>query len=229
MQLKLRVVGGQKDGDEIKVPGPKFLIGRDADCHLRPNSDLISRHHCVLILDQGYVGIRDFNSKNGTFVNGSPIRGECELKSGDELEIGPLHFKVHLETGLGGPKRPKVKDVKEALARTAQMAGDDLDIDDWLEGDDPGSDTKTMDHDEAATSSDTSLSDTAELRLQNETLPTETPDEESSSIQDKLKEAEDQAKPKDTSSAALDVLRKFRKQQLQKQKQKDQSEQEKKG
>ncbi len=68
MQLKLKVIGGSHHGEEISVTGPKFFIGRDRDCQLQLKSDVISRHHCALIFDEGYVGVRDFNSKNGTFV-----------------------------------------------------------------------------------------------------------------------------------------------------------------
>ena len=30
---------------------------------------MISRHHCAIVVDQSYVAIRDFGSKNGTYVN----------------------------------------------------------------------------------------------------------------------------------------------------------------
>ena len=51
MEVSLKVVVGANAGKELKVPGPKFFIGRAEDCHLRPKSDLISRHHCVLLID----------------------------------------------------------------------------------------------------------------------------------------------------------------------------------
>ena len=92
MRLKLVVVGGSHNGEEIQVSGPKFFIGRDRECQLRPNSDVISRHHCALIVEDGYVAVRDFNSKNGTFVNGKRVVGEQELKAGSELGVGPLRF-----------------------------------------------------------------------------------------------------------------------------------------
>ena len=92
MRLKLVVIGGSHSGKEIPVSGPKFFIGRDRDCQLRPNSDVVSRHHCALIVEDGYVAVRDFNSKNGTLVDGVRVIGEQELHSGSELAIGPLRF-----------------------------------------------------------------------------------------------------------------------------------------
>jgi len=135
MDLKLRVLEGKNAGQEIPVPGKKFLIGRAEDCNLRPGSDLISRHHCVLLVEGGYIGVRDFGSKNGTFVNQERVVGERELKAGDRLAIGPLLFEIHVAHGLATKKRPPVGDIREAAARTAQNAAQDpLDVTQWLAG-----------------------------------------------------------------------------------------------
>lgn len=134
MQCKLRVLDGGQAGTEITVRGPKFLIGREADCQLRPRSDMVSRHHCVLMLEPGQLSVRDFKSRNGTLVNDVRIEGVQTLKSGDELRIGPLRFEVVLIHEVSGKRKPKVKDVKEAASRTSEMAGEiEHDISHWLE------------------------------------------------------------------------------------------------
>ncbi len=134
MDLKLRVTQGKNVGQEVSVPGKMFLIGRAEDCHFRAGSDLISRHHCVIIIEQDYLAVRDFGSKNGTSVNGERVVGECELKHGDELRVGPLEFVVQVSQGsLGGKKKPPVHDAKEAAARTAANPVDeDPDVTKWL-------------------------------------------------------------------------------------------------
>ena len=202
MQLKLNVIGGAQDAQAILIPGPKFLIGRDAECNLRPRSESVSRHHCVLLVEQGYVGVRDFNSKNGTFVNGERVAGERELKAGDELQVGDLRFGIALDVSIGGRKKSKVKDMKDAVARTADRSGVDVDIDDWLidDADDQG-DTQSI-GEKSGTTTIESLNETTEIRLSSdETLPhpgTEKP-----------KVEEDGAKSKDTHSAAMDVLKRL--------------------
>jgi pSer/pThr/pTyr-binding forkhead associated (FHA) protein len=154
MDLKLKVLDGKNAGQAIPVSGKKFFIGRAEDCHLRPNSDLISRHHCVLLVEEGYIGLRDFGSKNGTFVNDDRIIGERELKPGDRLTIGPLHFEVHIAHEIGGKKRPPVSDVKEAASRTAQDAAKDtFDVAEWLS------------NEQEATSGSTVASDTQRLSM----------------------------------------------------------------
>ena len=136
MDLKLRVLEGKNAGQDIAVSGKKYLIGRAEDCHLRPSSDLISRHHCVLLIEDGYVGVRDFGSKNGTYVNQERVVGERELKVGDRLTIGPLAFEIVIVHGLAAKKRPPVGDIRAAAARTAEVATHDpMDVTQWLAGD----------------------------------------------------------------------------------------------
>jgi pSer/pThr/pTyr-binding forkhead associated (FHA) protein len=123
MEVNLIVTAGKNAGQKISVAGPKFFIGRAEDCNLRPHSDLISRHHCAILVEEGYVAVRDFGSKNGTFVNGERVRAEQELKNGDRLKVGPLDFDVELTVAVGGKKKPKVHSVQEAAARAAEVAG----------------------------------------------------------------------------------------------------------
>ena len=123
MDVKLIVASGKNKGESILVAGPKFYIGRSEDCHLRPNSDLVSRHHCAIIVEEGYAAVRDFGSKNGSFVNGERVQGENELKTGDMLQVGPLNFEVELVVELAPKKKPKVHSVAEAAARTVEAAG----------------------------------------------------------------------------------------------------------
>lgn len=132
MEVRLKVQVGKNVGQELMVPGPKFFIGRAEDCQLRPRSDLISRHHCVLLVEESFVAVRDFGSKNGTHVNGQRVAGEHELKHGDRLTVGPLEFEVLVHVTPSSKKRPPVESVKEAAARTAEGHGDQVDVSQWL-------------------------------------------------------------------------------------------------
>jgi pSer/pThr/pTyr-binding forkhead associated (FHA) protein len=149
MEVTLRLLTGSGAGKEIKVPRSKFLIGRAEDCHLRPHSDMVSRHHCVLLIEEGFCAVRDFGSKNGTLVNEERVVGQRELKNGDKLKIGVLEFEIELTSSVGGKKRPKVKDVKDVAQRTAVGASagksDDDDISDWLSDGDGLQETRRVD------------------------------------------------------------------------------------
>lgn len=110
LQLSLKVVGGRHDGKQIPIKGKKFLIGREEDCHLRPNSDMVSRHHCVFTVDEYSVRLRDFGSTNGTSVNGKRIKGEVQLSHGDQIQIGKLDFLIqmsHTADAAIAPDKPE--------------------------------------------------------------------------------------------------------------------------
>lgn len=132
MDFKLKVLDGKNAGHLIAINVKRFLIGRAEDCQLRPGSELVSRHHCALLREDGYVGVRDFGSRNGTFVNDQRIAGEQELHAGDRLQVGPLRFEVLLDVAVGGKKRPPVADLKEAAVRTAETKTDGVDVTQWL-------------------------------------------------------------------------------------------------
>jgi hypothetical protein len=135
MEVKLKVISGSNAGQLIPVPGPKFLIGRAEDCQLRPRSDLISRYHCVIMAEDGLVTVRDFGSKNFTYVNDERLIGECELKPGDKLKAGPLEFELVITATVGAGKRPKVASIEEAAQRTVQSAaaGGGFDVNEFLD------------------------------------------------------------------------------------------------
>lgn len=94
LEAELRVASGKQSGHVIPLVESRFLIGREEDCHLRPNSDLVSRHHCVFKLDDYSLRVRDLGSTNGTFVNGERLRGEVMLNTGDRVTVGKLEFEV---------------------------------------------------------------------------------------------------------------------------------------
>ncbi len=106
------------------LPGQSFtfeehttrLLGRGADCDPRlPNDEdhrSISRHHCLLEINPPAVRVRDFGSRNGTFVNGTKIGSrrpdqrpedvdhstlcEVDLQDGDTLTLDHIVFVVQV-------------------------------------------------------------------------------------------------------------------------------------
>jgi len=219
MEIKLVVIGGKHAGQEVPVPHAKFLIGRAEDCHLRPSSELVSRHHAAILVEEGFVAVRDFASKNGTFVNGERIKTERELKAGDHLKIGPLEFEVQLAVPVAGRKRPKVHSVQEAAARTVETPkpaaeNNEVDISDWL-GDDEDSATQTRTAEVRALDTTpiagSDVADTATISPKKEQLGKADKEKKKGQPADfahRLEEARKQA-PGDSISAADDVLRRF--------------------
>ncbi len=103
LQAELRVASGKQSGHVIPLVDSRFLIGREEDCHLRPNSDLVSRHHCVFKVDDYSLRVRDLGSTNGTLVNGERLRGEVMLNTGDRVTVGKLEFEVAVGEAVSQP------------------------------------------------------------------------------------------------------------------------------
>jgi predicted component of type VI protein secretion system len=125
MKLSLVVLtSGKTEGKVIPITLSQFVIGRDPQCHLRPASALISKRHCALLVRDGKIFLRDFDSTNGTFINDQPVKGEVEVKNDDRLKVGPLMFTIRAEVTAPPPvNRPTPSPV--AKAPTAESSDDE--------------------------------------------------------------------------------------------------------
>lgn len=137
MEVKLIITNGKLAGKEIRVPGPKFRIGRGEMCQLRPLSNSVSRKHCAIRIEPASVTIEDYGSTNGTYVNDEKILQRQELKNGDAIRVGVLELRVELTVSIGGKKKPAIQSVQEAAARTVATSAkdDNFDISGWLSED----------------------------------------------------------------------------------------------
>ena len=122
MRASLTVLSGPFAGEKIAVSHGKLLIGREVDCHLRPESALISRHHCALLLDDYTLRVRDLGSRNGTYVNGRRIgNGETILINGDHVSVGDMACQVDVHPEAPNADEPTTPVAQE---RTVIYDGD---------------------------------------------------------------------------------------------------------
>ena len=160
MKVQLRIAKGPNKGRLLTLGGREFVIGRAEDCHLRPNSESISRRHCTIHVAESEVSIEDLGSRNGSLVNGERVKGTQVLRNGDQLQIGPLAFQVVLASG--SPEKVATKRVDAGaptssandteLGTRTSSAGQMADsVADWL--------------DEAPTDSDQAKNETKVLNL----------------------------------------------------------------
>ena len=96
--VRLKVLVGKSQGKEIQINQPRFVIGRDPKCQLRPSSEAISRLHTRIDQRDGKVFVRDLGAANGTQVNDLQLHAkEIEVFDGDRLEVGPLVFEFSIK------------------------------------------------------------------------------------------------------------------------------------
>lgn len=95
----------QGGGDPIPLLKRSLLVGRRESCDIVLRFPNVSAHHCQLTCDGGYWYVRDLDSRNGTKVNGTPVR-ERRLDPGDVLGIANHNYDVKyspVELGAVGP------------------------------------------------------------------------------------------------------------------------------
>jgi FHA domain len=133
MKAQLVVVRGKPEGKVIPLVGPSFKIGRGETCHLRPNSEQVSREHAEFSIAGEVISVKDLGSRNGTLVNGKALTSDaCQLKDRDLVQVGPLTFAVSiLDTAASSGKTPNPSraDSKGSLDDVSTE-----DIDSWLVG-----------------------------------------------------------------------------------------------
>lgn len=71
--------------------------GRNPEAAIFLDDVTVSRHHCMFLLDEGGLEVRDLGSTNGTYVNGTRC-DQAELKAGDHVIIGRFHLIVARNT-----------------------------------------------------------------------------------------------------------------------------------
>ena len=79
------------------LPGEPKTIGRATGADFIVDAALISRVHCRLtVLDDGALEVKDLESTNGTFVNGTRIE-TARVNPGDKLQVGRVEILVMRE------------------------------------------------------------------------------------------------------------------------------------
>ena len=94
------------DGETVDVPAGSYIVlGRQQGNDRHVDFDLsvlygpesgISRTHAIMQITTTSVFIRDFDSTNGTFLNGSELYAmrDYPVNDGDELKVGNVTMRV---------------------------------------------------------------------------------------------------------------------------------------
>ena len=98
---------------EYKLSQKPVSIGRSSSADIVIADNMASRLHCGISFLDGAFFIRDFKSRNGTFVNDQPIEA-CQIKSGDRIRIGDT--TINVEEEAKGPETVLLE-LKDAMAK----------------------------------------------------------------------------------------------------------------
>jgi DNA-binding winged helix-turn-helix (wHTH) protein len=92
-RAKLYLVSDQR---EMLLMNGANVIGRAEDATIRIDSPGVSRYHARVLVSDGRATLEDFQSKNGTWLNGARLPAPAPLCDGNEVRLGRvvLTFRV---------------------------------------------------------------------------------------------------------------------------------------
>jgi pilus assembly protein CpaF len=132
MDLIVAFSAPSRESRRIPAARSQLLIGRDPRAEIRLDHPTVSRRHARIVLEDGEnrFSLEDGGSSNGTWVDGSPLRGRSHLLSDQVVGIGPYRFRVCASPTPGpsktlslsnGPKGPAPDPPKGASALSVSM------------------------------------------------------------------------------------------------------------
>ena len=146
MNAKLLVVGGEIGSQEIPLALPA-VIGRGRDVSVNLSHPLVSRRHCQLADQDGWLVVRDLHSLNGTFVGSERIE-EAYLRPGELLTVGTVTFRAQYDAPAGAELPPLRRDRRSASIVDGEQPEADRSVDVTVQSvADPSADTSRLSHD----------------------------------------------------------------------------------
>lgn len=118
-----RLVLSAADGNTRSYP----ILTTDVRIGRRPFNEVVlddltvSGAHAVIVSDDGRRLLRDLDSRNGTVLNGTPIRS-ARLEHGDLIEIGVYRLRYLVDRAPVGPARASA-DAPPTPAALERMSG----------------------------------------------------------------------------------------------------------
>jgi hypothetical protein len=92
---------------EVVAVRRDLMIGRDDDCDVVLDSEMVSRHHARVWPVGPRFGVEDLGSRNGTYLNGRRLTSASELHDGDRLTFADTHLHFRLVPDAAVPPVPR--------------------------------------------------------------------------------------------------------------------------
>jgi PAS domain-containing protein len=87
------VIAGPNRGTSFTIQNGENSVGRQSGNAVTLQSSRVSKRHCVLIVSNGEVLVKDEGSANGTFVNGVLSKSR-KLAPGDRISVGEFVLQL---------------------------------------------------------------------------------------------------------------------------------------
>jgi len=114
----LKFLTGKYKGEEFPL-GPDsddLIAGRSSEADLVLADDAVSRKHARFYVERRRTWVRDLGSRNGTLVNGAPVKRHC-LRVGDKIAIGASLMTVQVVKPSQVSAAPRAGEKKQSRTR----------------------------------------------------------------------------------------------------------------
>jgi general secretion pathway protein E len=113
----------QKGARQVPLDSGPLTVGRNFTNLLVIEEPQASRFHCVIEKSSDGFHVRDLESRNGTMLNGKPLRGEAVFVPGDIVKIGNTEMKLVVPAARSSPALNKAA-ADTAMAELADLVSD---------------------------------------------------------------------------------------------------------
>jgi transcriptional regulator with GAF, ATPase, and Fis domain len=130
VEPRLLAVRGPLKGNVILLPQGEYWVGRQATNDLQLEDNAVSRRHCLFVRSGENCTLKDLDSRNGTFVTGTPVT-EQQLQPGDEIRIGGSVFCYMVDANAAVPveKQISISSTRELrLSESLYLSSDEYTI-----------------------------------------------------------------------------------------------------
>lgn len=90
---RLLIIGGVQQGRALRLKTGINRIGRSTENHFQIPDPSVSSVHCEVSLSDVGITVRDLNSTNGTYIEGTAIT-EAALDPGQILQVGNIELRL---------------------------------------------------------------------------------------------------------------------------------------
>ncbi len=101
-----RLILATAEGQQAIELRPINSLGRHPNNTIQLLDKIVSKEHCILEQREGQFILRDLGSLNGTYINGERVRGEQQLRHGDEITLGST--RARYDDGSGPLPPPAI-------------------------------------------------------------------------------------------------------------------------
>ena len=117
-------ISESKGSRQVPLDSGPLTVGRNFTNLLVIEEPMASRFHCVIEkTSEGFL-VRDLESRNGTMLNGKPVRGDAPMSPGDVVKIGKTEMKLVVAAARPAHGMTAKGPADTAMAEFAELVSD---------------------------------------------------------------------------------------------------------